>query len=69
MNNVENLIKVKVIYNGINLKEYVVTEENATLKKYGIDQSKPFVLFVGRRKSLEGWTPIPEVDASLSSPK
>ena len=28
-----------------------------------------FAIFVGRRKSLEGWTPIPEVDGSLLSPK
>jgi len=46
--------KVKVIYNGINLQEYVVTEENSTLKKYGIDQSKPFVLFVGRITRQKG---------------
>ncbi|MCP4882740.1 MAG: glycogen synthase [Flavobacteriales bacterium] len=46
--------KVKVIYNGINLQEYVVTEESSTLKKYGIDQSKPFVLFVGRITRQKG---------------
>ena len=46
--------KVKVIYNGINLQEYVVTEENSTLKKYGIQQDKPFVLFVGRITRQKG---------------
>ena len=46
--------KVKVIYNGINLKEYVVTEETSTLDKYGIDKSKPFVLFVGRITKQKG---------------
>jgi len=46
--------KVKVIYNGINLKEYVVTEETSTLEKYGIDNSKPFVLFVGRITKQKG---------------
>ncbi|PIX05713.1 MAG: glycogen synthase, partial [Flavobacteriales bacterium CG_4_8_14_3_um_filter_35_10] len=37
--------KVKVIYNGINLKEYVLTSETSTLDEYGIDKSKPYVLF------------------------
>ncbi len=46
--------KVKVIYNGINLQEYVVTEASTTLQKYGIDQSKPFVLFVGRITRQKG---------------
>jgi glycogen synthase len=46
--------KVKVIYNGINLREYVVTDETTTLEKYGIDKSKPFVLFVGRITRQKG---------------
>ncbi len=46
--------KVKVIYNGINLQEYVVTSKTSTLEKYGIDQSKPFVLFVGRITRQKG---------------
>jgi len=46
--------KVKVIYNGINLQEYVVTQETSTLEKYGIDRSKPFVLFVGRITRQKG---------------
>ncbi|MEL4455694.1 glycogen synthase [Lutimonas vermicola] len=46
--------KVKVIYNGINLQEYVVTDKTSTLEKYGIDQSKPFVLFVGRITRQKG---------------
>lgn len=46
--------KVKVIYNGINLQEYVVTQENSTLKEYGIDQNNPFVLFVGRITRQKG---------------
>jgi len=46
--------KVKVIYNGINLQEYVVTEKTSTLEKYGIDQTKPFVLFVGRITRQKG---------------
>ena len=46
--------KIKVIYNGINLNEYVVTNETSTLGKYGIDQNKPFVLFVGRITRQKG---------------
>ena len=46
--------KIKVIYNGINLEEYVVTESVSTLNEYGIDTSKPYVLFVGRITRQKG---------------
>ena len=46
--------KIKVIYNGINLHEYVVTKETTTLEKYDIDKSKPYVLFVGRITRQKG---------------
>ncbi|MCB0474962.1 MAG: glycogen synthase, partial [Flavobacteriaceae bacterium] len=46
--------KIKVIYNGINLQEYVVTDETAALNKYGVDPSKPYVLFVGRITRQKG---------------
>jgi len=46
--------KVKVIYNGIKLDEYVVTEEKSTLDKYNINKSKPYVLFVGRITRQKG---------------
>ncbi len=46
--------KVEVIYNGINLSEYVVTNETSTLERYGIDKSKPYVLFVGRITQQKG---------------
>ena len=46
--------KVKVIYNGINLQEYVVTDETSTLEKYDIDTTKPYVLFVGRITRQKG---------------
>jgi glycogen synthase len=46
--------KIKVIYNGINLEEYIVTNETSTLKQYGIDQLKPYVLFVGRITRQKG---------------
>ena len=46
--------KVKVIYNGIRLNEYVVTEKTSTLDKFNIDKSKPYVLFVGRITRQKG---------------
>ena len=46
--------KIKVIYNGINLQEYIVTKETATLDKFGIDRAKPYVLFVGRITKQKG---------------
>lgn len=46
--------KVKVIYNGIDLQEYVTTSETSTLDEYGIDKSKPYVLFVGRITRQKG---------------
>jgi len=46
--------KVKVIYNGINLQQYITTSESGTLDTYHIDKSKPFVLFVGRITRQKG---------------
>lgn len=46
--------KVKVIYNGINLQQYIVTSETSTLEEYGIDKTKPYVLFVGRITRQKG---------------
>jgi len=46
--------KIKVIYNGINLDEYVVTKETSTLQQFGVDQKKPYVLFVGRITRQKG---------------
>lgn len=46
--------KVKVIYNGINLEQYVVTKETSTLERYAIDTEKPYVLFVGRITRQKG---------------
>ncbi len=46
--------KIKVIYNGINLEEYVVTKDTSALERYGIDKSKPYVLFVGRITRQKG---------------
>lgn len=46
--------KIKVIYNGINLQEYVVTSDSETLDEYGVDKDKPYVLFVGRITRQKG---------------
>ncbi|MGM5470395.1 glycogen synthase [Flavobacteriaceae bacterium LMO-SS05] len=46
--------KIKVIYNGINLEEYVVTNQTSTLQHYGIDPTKPYMLFVGRITRQKG---------------
>src|SRR6056300_1355245 len=46
--------KVKVVYNGIDLKEYNVTEDTSALIKHGIDPNKPYLLFVGRITRQKG---------------
>ena len=46
--------KVKVIYNGINLQQYITTTETYTLDEYNIDKTKPYVLFVGRITRQKG---------------
>ena len=46
--------KVKVIYNGINLQQYITTSESDTLETYNIDKTKPYVLFVGRITRQKG---------------
>ncbi|TNJ47112.1 glycogen synthase [Tamlana fucoidanivorans] len=46
--------KVHVIYNGINLQQYITTSETATLDTYGVDKTKPYVLFVGRITRQKG---------------
>lgn len=46
--------KIKVIYNGINLDEYKATSDTTALKKYDVDLSKPYVLFVGRITRQKG---------------
>lgn len=46
--------KIEVVYNGIDLKEYVVVKETSVLEAYGIDVNKPYVLFVGRITRQKG---------------
>ncbi len=53
--------KIHVIYNGIDLQQYQRTEDTSALDKYGVDRSKPYVLFVGRITRQKGVTHL--VDA------
>jgi starch synthase len=53
--------KVHVIYNGIDLEQYQQTKDTDVLLKYGIDATKPYVLFVGRITRQKGVTHL--VDA------
>ncbi|WP_298532112.1 glycogen synthase [uncultured Algibacter sp.] len=46
--------KIHVIYNGINLQQYITTSETSTLDAYGVDKTKPYVLFVGRITRQKG---------------
>lgn len=46
--------KIHVIYNGINLQQYIKTETSTTLDEYGVDKTKPYVLFVGRITRQKG---------------
>lgn len=46
--------KIKVIYNGINLQQYITTTKSDTLDEYGVDKNKPYVLFVGRITRQKG---------------
>jgi glycogen synthase len=46
--------KVHVIYNGIDLAEYDKTSDTSALTHYGVDPSRPYVLFVGRITRQKG---------------
>lgn len=46
--------RIRVIHNGIDLDQYTPTPDPAVLDRYGIDRSKPFVLFVGRITRQKG---------------
>ena len=46
--------KIKVIPNGIDMEQYRPTVDPGILPAYGIDPSKPFVLFVGRITRQKG---------------
>ena len=59
--------RIHVIYNGIDLEQYQKTEGRAALAKYGVDASRPYVLFVGRITRQKGVTHL--VDAIPHLPK
>lgn len=46
--------KIQVIYNGIDLQQYVPVEATDVLTTYGIQKDKPYVLFVGRITRQKG---------------
>jgi starch synthase len=52
--------RIHVIYNGIDLEQYQYTESTDALTKYGVDPSKPYVLFVGRITRQKGVTHLVE---------
>lgn len=60
--------RVHVIYNGIDLNEYRKTSTTDALERYGVDPSRPFVLFVGRITRQKGIihlvNAIPQIDPS-----
>ncbi len=58
--------RVHVIYNGIDLAEYQKTDATDALVKYGVDSSKPYVLFVGRITRQKGVTHLVDAIAYLS---
>ena len=53
--------KIHVIYNGIDLQQYQWTPDTSALEKYGVEQTRPYVLFVGRITRQKGVTHL--VDA------
>lgn len=46
--------RVPIIYNGIDLDEYQATKSTAGIDRFGIDFSKPYILFVGRIARQKG---------------
>ena len=52
--------KIQVIYNGIDLAEYDKTNDTSALTMYGVDPSRPYVLFVGRITRQKGVTHLVE---------
>ena len=52
--------RIHVIYNGIDLEQYQQTEDASALTTYGVDTTKPYVLFVGRITRQKGVTHLVE---------
>jgi len=59
--------RIHVIYNGIDLDQYHKVPENDALVKYGVDRTRPYVLFVGRITRQKGVTHL--VDAIPFMPR
>jgi starch synthase len=57
--------RIHVIYNGIDLNQYQYTSDTSALTKYGVDQTKPYVLFVGRITRQKGVTHLVDAVAHL----
>lgn len=61
--------RVRVVHNGIDLTEYHPTEGIDTLKRYGVDPTRPYALFVGRITRQKGIIhlveAIPGIDPSI----
>jgi glycogen synthase len=49
-----DLARLHVIYNGIDLDEYRKVGSTSALERYGIDPTKPYLLFVGRITRQKG---------------
>lgn len=49
-----NEADIRIIYNGIDPAEYQKSDANPTLQKYGIDPTRPYLLFVGRIARQKG---------------
>lgn len=52
--------RIHVIYNGIDLQQYQQTSATDALTRYGVDTSRPYVLFVGRITRQKGVTHLVE---------
>ena len=52
--------RIHVIYNGIDLNQYQYTPATDALTKYGVDTTRPYVLFVGRITRQKGVTHLVE---------
>jgi starch synthase len=52
--------RIHVIYNGIDLNQYQWTPDTTALHNFGVDETKPYVLFVGRITRQKGVTHLVE---------
>lgn len=61
--------KIHVIYNGIDLDQYRTAPATDALERYGVDPTRPFVLFVGRIARQKGIihlvNAIPHIDPAI----